>query len=45
MLMKALRDAEVDAGRTLTRNEILSLVAKRMKDYNIPMNFIRWRGR
>ncbi len=45
MIMKALRDAEVDAGRMLTRNEILSLVAKRMKDYNIPMNFIRWRGR
>jgi hypothetical protein len=45
MIMKALRDAEVDAGRMLTRNELLSLVAKRMKDYNIPMNFIRWRGR
>ena len=44
MIMKALRDAEVEAGRVLTHNEILSLVAKRMKDYGIPMNFIRWRG-
>ncbi|MFY0583610.1 DUF2380 domain-containing protein [Cystobacter fuscus] len=45
MIMKALRDAEVDAGRMLTRSEILSLTAKRMKDYNIPMNFTPWRGR
>jgi hypothetical protein len=45
MIMKALRDAEVEAGRMLTRNELLSLVAKRMRDYGIPMNFIRWRGR
>ncbi|MFE8602637.1 DUF2380 domain-containing protein [Archangium violaceum] len=45
MIMKALRDAEVDAGRMLTRTEVLSLVAKRMKDYDIPVNFIRWRGR
>ncbi|HEX8826175.1 MAG TPA: DUF2380 domain-containing protein [Archangium sp.] len=45
MLMKALRDAEVDAGRMLTRNEILKLVAKNMRDYKIPVNFTPWRGR
>jgi len=45
MIMEALRDAEVDAGRMLTRNEILNIVAERMKDYSIPMNFTSWRGR
>ncbi|AKJ07695.1 Hypothetical protein AA314_09321 [Archangium gephyra] len=45
MTMKALRDAEVEAGRMLTRDEILDLVAENMKEYGIPMNFIRWRGR
>jgi len=44
MIMKALRDAEADAGRMLTRNEGLSLVAERMHEYSIPMNFIPWRG-
>jgi hypothetical protein len=29
----------------LTPNEVLGTVAKRMKDYNIPINFIRCGGR
>jgi hypothetical protein len=45
MIMKALRDAETEVGRRLTRNEILDITAERMKDYNIPMNFTPWRGR
>ncbi|HVG64049.1 MAG TPA: DUF2380 domain-containing protein [Hyalangium sp.] len=44
MIMTALLDAENKAGRMLTRNEILKNVAKRMRDYQIPMNFIPWRG-
>ena len=45
MLMKALREAEVDAGRMLTRNEVLDVVAGYMKRYDLPMKFIPWRGR
>ena len=45
MIMEALRDAETKAGQMLTRNQILKIVAKYMKDYDIAMNFIRWRGR
>jgi hypothetical protein len=45
MIMKVLREAEARAGRRLTRSEILELVAKRMKDYNLPMTFTRGRGR
>ncbi|NPC69744.1 DUF2380 domain-containing protein [Corallococcus exiguus] len=41
MVMKALRDAEVEAGTRLTRNEVLAIVAVRMKLYDIPMNFVR----
>jgi hypothetical protein len=41
----ALRDAEASSGRTLTRNEILRLVAKYMKEYRIPMNFTTWGGK
>jgi hypothetical protein len=44
MIMKALLEAEAEAGRMLTRNAILNIVAKRMEDYYIPMNFIPWRG-
>jgi hypothetical protein len=44
MTMKALYKAEARAGRMLTRNEILNIVAKSMEDYFIPMNFIPWRG-
>jgi hypothetical protein len=45
MIMKALRDAEEEVGRMLTRSEVLSMVAQRMKSYDIPMNFTAWRGR
>ncbi|HSP77701.1 MAG TPA: DUF2380 domain-containing protein, partial [Myxococcaceae bacterium] len=45
MIMEALRDAEAEAGRMLTRNEVLKLVAGYMKEYKIPMNFTPWRGR
>ena len=45
MIMEALRGAESKAGRMLTRQEVLELVAERMQDYRIPTNFIRWRGR
>ncbi len=45
MIMSRLREAEALVGRMLTRNEILELVAKNMRDYRIPMNFIRWRAR
>ncbi|HYO58251.1 DUF2380 domain-containing protein, partial [Archangium sp.] len=45
MIMKALRDAEFRLGRLLTRNEVLDIVAERMKVYKIPMNFTRWGGR
>ncbi|WP_375768182.1 TIGR02269 family lipoprotein [Archangium gephyra] len=44
MIMKVLRDAEVEAGRMLTRNEALDIVARYMKEYRIPMGFVRWRG-
>ncbi|WP_343211081.1 DUF2380 domain-containing protein [Archangium violaceum] len=42
MIMKSLIDAETAAGRTLTRSEILKIVAHRMKSYSIPMDFIPW---
>jgi hypothetical protein len=45
MIMSALQKAETRAGRMLTRNEILNIVAERMRDYSIPMNFTLWRGR
>jgi hypothetical protein len=45
MIMGALRDAEMLAGRLLTRNEILDIVAYHMKRNRIPMNFTPWRGR
>jgi len=45
MLMEALHEAETTARRMLTRNEILTIVAKNMKRYYIPMNFVRGRSR
>lgn len=45
MIMRALTKAEREVGRMLTRNEILNIVAERMKRYDIPMNFASWRGR
>ena len=44
MIMKTLRAAEAKAGRMLTREEILKIVARDMKRYNVPMNFTSWRG-
>ncbi|MFB1483477.1 DUF2380 domain-containing protein [Corallococcus sp. RDP092CA] len=44
LLMRELLKAETRAGRMLTRDAILKLVAKQMKDYKIPMNFTSWRG-
>jgi hypothetical protein len=44
MIMKALRDTESRLGRLLTRNEVLDIVAERMKVYKIPMDFTRWGG-
>ncbi|MGZ3459540.1 MAG: DUF2380 domain-containing protein, partial [Archangium sp.] len=45
MIMKALRRAESRAGRMLTLNEVFDIVAERMKFYDIPMKFVRCRGR
>jgi len=45
MIMKALERAETKAGRMLTRNEVLDIVAEAMKQYRLPMNFTSWRGR
>ncbi|RKG65034.1 DUF2380 domain-containing protein, partial [Corallococcus sp. CA054B] len=41
MIMEALREAEVEAGRMLMRNEVLNIVASRMKRYDIPTSFIQ----
>ncbi|WNG15510.1 DUF2380 domain-containing protein [Cystobacter fuscus] len=45
MIMEVLYDAESKAGRMLTRNEILKIVAGYMNLYDIPMNFVRCRGK
>ncbi|WP_439328982.1 DUF2380 domain-containing protein [Corallococcus carmarthensis] len=45
MIMDALFKAEARAGRMLTRNTILRIVAAYLKEYDIPMNFIPGRGR
>ncbi|RKH04798.1 DUF2380 domain-containing protein [Corallococcus sp. CA053C] len=45
MIMEALLKAETRAGRMLTRNTILRIVAGSLKEYDIPMNFIPGRGR
>jgi hypothetical protein len=44
MIMETLLEAETTAGRMLTRNEVLKIVAERMKVYRIPMRFTSWRG-
>ena len=44
MIMEELREAEITSGRMLTRNEVLDIVTRYMKRYDIPMNFIPWRG-
>jgi hypothetical protein len=43
--MEALHEAETTAGRMLTRKEVLDIVAERMEEYNLAMNFTPWRGR
>ena len=45
MIMRAQSQAEREAGRMLTRTEILKLLAKNMRFYKIPMNFTLGRGR
>jgi hypothetical protein len=45
MTMDALLKAESKAGRMLTRNTILEIVAEQMMKYGIPMNFVRCGGR
>jgi hypothetical protein len=45
MIMRVLSKAESEAGRLLTRNEILKIVAKNMRDYDIPMTFTPGRNR
>jgi hypothetical protein len=44
MIMEALREAELTAGRMLTRNEVLDIVAYRMRRYAVPIAFTRWSG-
>jgi hypothetical protein len=45
MIMRILSTAEREAGRMLTRNEILDIVAEYMKQYRVSMNFVPGRGR
>ncbi|NVJ22646.1 DUF2380 domain-containing protein [Myxococcus sp. AM011] len=45
MIMRLLGKAERETGRTLTRNEILNIVAENMKLYDIPMKFTKGRSR
>jgi hypothetical protein len=45
MIMDRLSKAESEAGRMLARNEVLRIVARNMRDYKIPMNFVSGRGR
>jgi hypothetical protein len=45
MIMEALREAEIEVGRMLTRNEVLNIVASRMKRYDISTKFIQGRRR
>lgn len=44
MLRDALQRTERRAGRMLTRNEILDIVAENMRRYSIPMKFVSGRG-
>ncbi|WP_083682746.1 DUF2380 domain-containing protein [Archangium sp. Cb G35] len=44
MIMETLLEAETTVGQMLTRNEVLKIVAERMKLYRIPMSFTPWRG-
>ncbi|WP_375759604.1 DUF2380 domain-containing protein [Corallococcus exercitus] len=44
-IMRLLKTSEREAGRTLTRNEILNTVAENMQFYGIPMRFTAGRNR
>ncbi|WP_043709629.1 DUF2380 domain-containing protein [Corallococcus macrosporus] len=44
-VMETLLDAEVEAGRRLTRNQVLDIVAERMTFYRIPLTFTKGRSR
>ncbi|RKH55674.1 DUF2380 domain-containing protein [Corallococcus llansteffanensis] len=45
MITEALHEAETTAGRRLTRSQVLNIVAERMKEYKVPMNFVTGRSR
>jgi hypothetical protein len=45
MIMRSLYKAEARAGRMLTQNEVLDIVAKHMRDAQLPIHFTPWRGR
>jgi hypothetical protein len=45
LIMKALREAEIEKGKRLTQTEVLAIVADRMKIYDIPMRFVRGSSR
>lgn len=45
LIMRALTTAEREAGRMLTRNEILDIVADAMRRNGISMNFVPGRRR
>ncbi|WAM26891.1 DUF2380 domain-containing protein [Myxococcus sp. NMCA1] len=44
-IMKALSDAESRASRVLTRNQVLDIVADRMKFYGVPLKFTKGKSR
>ncbi|WP_307734675.1 DUF2380 domain-containing protein [Pyxidicoccus parkwayensis] len=44
MIMDELLRVEARTGDVLTSNEVLKIVAQRMKAYDIPMSFSPWRG-
>ncbi|WP_370456594.1 DUF2380 domain-containing protein [Corallococcus sp. Z5C101001] len=44
-IMEALHEAEITAGRRLTRNQVLDIVVERMKVYRIPISFTTGRSR
>nr|BDT38456.1 DUF2380 domain-containing protein [Myxococcus sp. MH1] len=45
LVMEALHEAETTAGRMLTRNQVLDIVAGRMRSYDIPMKFSKGSSR
>ncbi|WP_370452467.1 DUF2380 domain-containing protein [Corallococcus sp. CA054B] len=45
LIMEALHEAEITAGRRLTRNQVLDIVVERMKVYRVPITFTKGRSR